>query len=154
MKNIGRSLRGALLAGPALLLVACTDSVTDPRQQTFLGCQVNQIFLGETVGGTLSSSDCTVRNPFNDGVTTYTDMWFFDLRDDNDLVIIDLESFDFDTWLVLYDYDTGEILAENDDFNDFTTDSRLAGALPRGRYVISATSYEVGETGQYTLTVD
>ncbi|MEX0908281.1 MAG: hypothetical protein WDZ58_00845, partial [Gemmatimonadaceae bacterium] len=69
-------------------------------------------------------------------------------------LIIDLESFDFDAYLAIYDWDTGELLYENDDFNDFDTDARLSGTLPRGRYVIAATSLAAGETGQYVLTVD
>ncbi|MEX2167773.1 MAG: hypothetical protein WD851_00560 [Pirellulales bacterium] len=146
MKNIQRSLRGALLAGPVALLLACGDSVTDPRFQTFMGCDVREVFIGESRGGTLSSGDCRVQG-------AYSEMYMLDLRNDSDL-IIDLESFDFDAYLVLYDPDTGEVLAENDNLNDFDTDARLDGFLPRGRYIISATTFNVGETGQYVLTVD
>ena len=146
MKNIRRSLKGALLAGPALLLLACGDSLTNPRLQSFMGCNVREIYLDESLAGTLSSGDCRVEG-------AYADMYLLDLRNDSD-VIIDLESFDFDAYLVLYDRDTGEVLAENDDLNNFDSDARLAGYLPRGRYIISATSFDVGETGQYVLTVD
>ncbi len=75
MKNIQRSLRGALLAGPAALLLACGDSVTDPRSQRFMGCDVRDIYRGEARGGTLSSGDCRVQS-------AYTDMYFFDHRND------------------------------------------------------------------------
>ncbi|MGK2934105.1 MAG: hypothetical protein ACSLFE_02535 [Gemmatimonadaceae bacterium] len=147
MMNIQRSLRGALLAGPAALLLACGDSVTDPRSQRFMGCDVRDIFVGDARSGTLSSGDCRVQN-------AYTDMYFFDHRNDQDILIIDLESFDFDAFLSIYDWDTGELLYENDDVNDFDTDARLSGTLPRSRYVIAASSFEAGETGQYVLTVD
>ena len=148
MMNIQRSLRGALLAGPALLLLACGDMVNDPIQQRFLGCDLEQIYVNESRGGLLSSSDCIV-----DG--TYTEMWYFDWRgDDNQVLVIDLESFDFDAYLVLYDYDTGEIIAENDNVNPSDPDARLIGTLARGRYVIATTSFDPGETGQYVLTVD
>ena len=148
MKNIQRSLRGALLAAPALLLLACGDMIADPVQQRFLGCDLVQIHVDESRSGSLSSSDCVV-----DG--TYTEMWYFDHRETEDqILVIDLESFDFDAYLVLYDYDTGEVIAENDDVNASDSDARLIGTLARGRYVIAATSFDPGETGQYVLTVD
>jgi len=148
MQNIQRSLRGALLAVPAALLLACDAGyATAPYDRRFMGCEVRDIFVGEALGGTLSSGDCRVQN-------AYTDMYFFDHRNDQDILIIDLESFDFDAYLSLYDWDTGELLYENDDFNDFDTDARLSGTLPRGRYVIAASSFEAGETGQYVLTLD
>ena len=149
MKNIQRSLiRGALLAGPIALLMACDAGYgTDPRYRTFMGCDVRDIYAGQAVGGTLSSGDCRVQS-------AYTDMYFFDHRNDQDFLIIDLESFDFDAYLSIYDWDTGELLYENDDFNDFDTDARLSGTLPQGRYVIAASSLGAGETGQYVLTMD
>ena len=146
MKNIRRSLRGALLAGPAVLLLACGDAINDPRLQTFMGCPVREIVVDESRGGTLSSGDCLLEG-------AYTDMYYLEVFRDSNL-IIDLESFDFDAYLVLYDRDTGELLADNDDLNSFDSDARLAGDLPRGRYVIGATSFYVGETGQYVITVD
>lgn len=148
MTNIQRSLRGVLLAAPAALLLACGDAITDPTARRFLGCDLEQIYVNESRSGVLSSSDCIV-----DG--TYTEMWYFDHRGSEDQVlVIDLESFDFDAYLVLYDYDTGAIVAENDDVNSTDSDARLLGTLARGRYVIAATSFDPGETGQYVLTVD
>lgn len=147
MKNIQRPLRELLLAGPAALLLACGDAITDPTQQRFMGCDVEQIFVGESRSGTLSTSDCVVEG-------AYTEMWFLDNRDDQYQFIIDLESFDFDAWLGIYDWDTGELVAWNDNLNSFTTDARLFGSLPLGRYVIAATTSLTNETGQYVLTVD
>lgn len=146
MTNIQRSLRGALVAGTALLL-ACGDMGTDPTTQRFLGCDVQQVFLDESRNGTLSTNDCQLQG-------AYTDMYFLDLRNDRDLLIIDLQSFDFDGYLALYDWDTRELIADNDNLNAFTTDARLAGSLPRGRYVIAASSWFANETGRYVLTVD
>ena len=148
MKNIQRSLRGALLAGPVMLLLACGEGFNDPLQTRFLGCDLEQIFVNESRGGLISTNDCIV-----DGA--YTEMWYFDWRGDEDeILVIDLESFDFDAYLVLYDYDTGEATAANDNINNTDPDARLIGSLPRGRYVIAATTAQGGETGQYVLTVD
>ena len=148
MKNIQRSLRGTLLAGPVLLLLACGDMINDPLQTRVLGCDLEQIFVNESRGGLISTNDCIV-----DGA--YTEMWYFDWRGDEDQVlVIDLESFDFNAYLVLYDYDTGEAIAANDDINLTDPDARLIGTLARGRYVIAATTAAGGETGQYVLTVD
>lgn len=138
---------GALLVGPALLLLACGgDYGTDPQQQRFMGCSVRQIYLDESRAGTLSSADCIVEG-------AYAEMYYLEINGDRD-AIIDLESFDFDAYLVLYDWDTGEVLAENDDLNSVDSDARLSGFLPQGRYAISATTYDPGETGRYVLTVD
>lgn len=147
MKNIQRSLKGALLAGPLALLLACGDSVTDPTSQRFMGCDVQQAFLNESLGGSLSTSDCLVEGG-------YTDMYFLDLRNDQELLIIDLQSFDFDAYLALYDWDTGEFIVDNDRFVDGNPDARLSGSLPRGRYIIAASSWFAQETGQYVLTLD
>lgn len=148
MTNVQRSLRGALLAAPAALLLACGDMIADPVQRRFLGCDLEQIYVNESRSGVLSSSDCIV-----DG--TYTEMWYFDHRGSEDQVfVIDMESFDFDAYLVLYDYDTGRVIAENNDVNASDSDARLLGTLARGRYVIAATSFDPRETGQYVLTVD
>lgn len=110
MKIIRRSLRGALLTGPLVLLLDCGDSVTDPRPQTFMVARYKICSSAKSRG--------------------------------------------LDTYLELYDRDTGEKLAFNDDLDEFTADSRLSGSLPRDRYIIAAMSYDSGETGQYALTVD
>ncbi|CAN5608551.1 hypothetical protein BH23GEM1_BH23GEM1_01930 [soil metagenome] len=112
-----------------------------------MGCPVQQIYVDDARSGTLTTGDCRVNG-------RYAHMYLLDHRRDQDFLIIDLESFDFDAYLELYDRDTGELLVENDDLNDFDTDARLSRFLPRGRYIIAATSFDVGETGQYVLTVD
>ncbi len=111
-----------------------------------MGCSVRQVYLDESRAGTLSSTDCVVQG-------AYAEMYYLEINGDRD-AIIDLESFDFDAYLVLYDWDTGELLAENDDLNSGDSDARLSGFLPQGRYVISATTFDVGEAGQFVLTVD
>lgn len=136
-----------MLAGSALLLAACGDYATGPGLQTFMGCPVQQIYADEARSGTLRTSDCRVQG-------AYAHMYLLDHRREQDFLIIDLESVDFDAYLVLYDAQTGQLLYENDDINEFDTDARLSGTLPRGRYIISATTFEAGETGRYVLTVD
>lgn len=147
MKNIERSLRGVLSAGFLAALGACGDFVTEPDLRSFMGCPIIDILvIDQSRTGTLASGDCRV-----DGYLT--DMYQLEVYNDRD-VIIDLESGDFDAYLVLYDRETGELLADNDDLNETDSDARMSGFLPRGSYVIAATSYNVGEGGQYVLTVD
>lgn len=67
-------------------------------------------------------------------------------------VRIDMESTEFDSYLVLYD-ETGEI-AFNDDRDETTLDARLQEALQAGCYIVMATSFEAGEIGAYALSLN
>ncbi len=63
-----------------------------------------------------------------------------------------LSSNDFDAYLVLYD--VHGVRSENDDLSEETTDSALTYTFDRdGAIELVATSYDVGESGSYTLTV-
>ena len=67
-------------------------------------------------------------------------------------VSIELASDNFDTYLLLLLPD-GSVLSQNDDGEE-GTNSNIAITLPTtGTYTILANSYEAGETGRYTLTV-
>jgi serine/threonine-protein kinase len=69
------------------------------------------------------------------------------------IVIIDMESPQFDTYLRLED-DRGKILAENDDISPDNLNSRLVFTVARdGAYRIIATSYQQRGQGDYTLTI-
>ncbi|MGK7899218.1 MAG: hypothetical protein AB4372_37780 [Xenococcus sp. (in: cyanobacteria)] len=67
---------------------------------------------------------------------------------------LDLSSEEFDTYLQLINSDTGEIIAENDDF-DGSSNSRLSFIAEENlNYLVRVTSYSSGEVGNYTLTAD
>jgi hypothetical protein len=67
-------------------------------------------------------------------------------------VVIRLSSSEFDPILSIAGPDVSEA---NDDADDDTRDSEIIVTLPvAGRYTIAVSSYERGETGAYTLTVE
>ena len=68
-------------------------------------------------------------------------------------VTISLSSFYADTYLYLREGGrSGTVLHENDDAGS-TSLSRIQETLPAGSYTIEATTYNEGETGDFTLTV-
>ena len=72
-------------------------------------------------------------------------------------VTIALESQDADTYLYLRagESRSGAFLYENDDYPDpgDTDKSQIQETLRAGTYTIEATTYDVGETGSFTLTI-
>ena len=105
---------------------------------------VGSVGLGTTVQGTLSALSC-----MNFG-SYFADPWTFTLAEAGSLVI-DLQSPDFDTYLLLQDA-TGQYVAEDDD-GGTNLNSRIAGSFQAGTYTIWVTSFSAGETGSYTLSV-
>jgi len=68
------------------------------------------------------------------------------------VVMIDLMSEDFDTVLFLLGADLTVPIASNDDHEG--TNSRIVATLPAAaRYTVVVTSFNVGETGRYRLTI-
>ena len=68
-------------------------------------------------------------------------------------VSLQLESSDFDTYLILLD-SNGEKLGENDDIADGNTNSQINVSLPRdGTYRVIVNSYDEGGQGRYRLTI-
>ncbi|MEM9245679.1 MAG: trypsin-like peptidase domain-containing protein [Cyanobacteria bacterium P01_F01_bin.153] len=66
-------------------------------------------------------------------------------------VVIDLDSPDFDTYLVLVD-PSGELLGSNDDRADRNTNSTVDVVLPvDGAYRIIINAYQAGQLGRYQL---
>lgn len=102
--------------------------------------------VGASVTGSLSSTDPTTV------YGTHYDLYRLDLTTARQ-VRVDLESVDFDSYLVIYDAD-GAYLADNDDAHDETVDASLTLDLAAGCYRIEATSFIGGETGSYTLSVN
>lgn len=78
---------------------------------------------------------------------------YFSLKlDEASLLLINASSFDFDTFVTLFD-EFGNEIAQNDD-HDFSSDSRLAAPLLPGAYVLAVSSYYSGDGGTYTVTID
>jgi hypothetical protein len=105
-----------------------------------------QIAYGQTEPGELSATDCLLPS---DG--SYVDYWQFQ-GTTGDVVVIDLSSTEFDTYLALLD-GTGATFAQNDDFGN-GTDSHIAFTLTSsGTWVIACTSLLTQITGSYSLTL-
>jgi len=104
------------------------------------------IAYGQTVNGSLSTTDCQVPSD-----NSYVDFWGFQ-GTAGDSVTIDLSSPEFDTYLVLETPSLARA-ATNDDFGS-GTDSRITFTLTAtGTWVIGANSLFGNKTGAYTLAL-
>lgn len=65
------------------------------------------------------------------------------------LLLASMSSDELDSVLTLFD-ERGELVASNDD-HDGSTDAQLVALLQPGDYVITASAYFAGESGEYTL---
>lgn len=119
----------------------------------------------EGAGGADPSIDCTTLPPITlgtpiDGELSATDSEFFgsyyDLYgltlDATQQVTIDLSSAEIDSYLYLYEAD-GTYIAEDDDGGG-GFDSSITETLDAGCYRVEASSWDVGETGAYTLVAN
>ncbi|HET6890583.1 MAG TPA: M12 family metallo-peptidase, partial [Pyrinomonadaceae bacterium] len=129
------------------------------------GCPRTPIGFNQTLTGTLSSPDCSSGQVGR--ITAFTDLYIF-TGIAGQRIKIEMTAAsqpqdppqpgDLDTFLYLFD-PAGKLIAENDDIvlGD-NTDSRipLNGflALPStGVYLIAATSFASGDTGNYSITL-
>jgi hypothetical protein len=117
-----------------------------------------QISIGQTLAGTLTTSDCTAAQP--NRLTAFEDVYTFVARA-GQRVRIEMSTTGtpgIDTYLYLFGPD-GTLVAENDDIVLGTnTNSRIPVAagqfltLPAtGVYTIAATTFDTAATGSYTL---
>jgi hypothetical protein len=119
---------------------------SSPMQPESQCVPAGQIAYGQTVTGDLDTTDCLLPS---DG--SYVDYWQFQ-GSAGDMVIIDLGSSDFDTYLALQDA-TGAVAAQNDDFGN-STNSHIAFTLTStGTWVVTVTSLFPQITGSYTVTL-
>jgi uncharacterized protein YjdB len=102
------------------------------------------ITVGQTVSGSLSTSDCRL----SDG--SYIDYYRLTVTTTT-TVTIEMISSAFDTFLFLLD--SGGNLITFDDDSAGGTNSRIIRTLTAGTYYIGANSFSAGQTGVYTLTV-
>lgn len=142
-----RSLRSprAAVAFAAFVSVGLTgcDTLTGTDDLECSGGQ--QIAVGESVNGSLQPGDDL------DVDGAFLDRYALAVEDDGE-VTITLTSVDFDAWLWLLDEDESVLDSDDDSAGDFN--ARITMSLDRGCYLVDATSFEEGETGDYELVID
>jgi Calx-beta domain/Bacterial pre-peptidase C-terminal domain len=126
-------------------------SAKGPSTKRLLGaCPTSPIDLGQTVNGTLATTDCFL----DDG--NYVDVYTFS-GTTNQQVSVTLDSAAFDAYLYLLAPD-GSLLSSDDDGGG-GTNSQIPTAggfitLPAsGTYTIYATSFEAEELGDYSISL-
>lgn len=124
-------------------LEVCEGGGADPD---IVCTELPQINVNESVTGALSTTDPT------SVYGAHYDLYGLQLTAGQQ-VTIDLESTEIDSYLAVYDEGGGQI-DENDDANDDTLNASLTLDLGAGCYRIEATSFDPGETGSYTLSVN
>lgn len=136
-----RSLLAVLALGGADAGASDPHAAVDAVAQAVDG---NPIRMGDTRSGTLQQGDRTLSSG------EFVDEYVF-VGEAGELVEMTLTSSSFDTYLIVRG---GGVSEENDDMSDGSTNSRVRVRLPNaGTYRVGVTSYAVGETGDYTLTV-
>lgn len=143
---------GSWTLGPAAGTNTLTASATGVPAVTFTatsaaatGCALRTAHtLGTTSEGTLAAGDCAGDGYFIDLFNTtlgQTTAYLF------------RQTAAFDTYLFLAAAD-GSVIAENDDeFADGTSkNSSIKALLPAGPYILGASSYEPGATGNYSIS--
>lgn len=126
----------------AALLAACESNPNDPGDDP---CETQRDYtIGQTVSGSLSSSDCILQD------NSYIDFYRFTLSTTREVVITQ-RSDDFDSYLFLFEADGDPI--DSDDDGDPLTDlgSQIVVTLSPGTYIIGANSLDANETGTYQL---
>jgi len=115
----------------------------------YLSYPLPVLLPGQAVDGRL-----TEKSDRNGGDLSFSQGYLIDLEE-GDLVIINLESDEFDTYLLLHDNDAGLVMENDDAPGDEVTNSQIVFDVPESaRYVIIANSLERGETGAYRLRAD
>jgi hypothetical protein len=104
------------------------------------------ITVGQTINGELNTGDTMA----DDG--RYFDLYGLTLGGQT-TVQIDAVSDPIDTYLYLYE-DDGTFIAENDDADINTFNSRINTTLTAGCYRVEVTSFGSGETGTYSVSVN
>ena len=108
------------------------------------------ISVGVAYASTIATTDCRETS----GKLVNYDLYRLDLPATTGVVIEMDGTLPVDAYLVLYDFDTLEPLAENDDIVlGVNQDSRIAATLQAGRYLIKARTFDPGQFGPYTLQV-
>lgn len=107
-------------------------------------CAVRTVHsLGTTTAGSLATSDCEL----SDG--TFVDFFSTTLGEANAYLF--RQSSSFDTYLFLATSDGG-VIAEDDDESATSTNSAIKALLPPGTYLLGASSFSAGVTGDYSVS--
>ncbi len=108
---------------------------------------VRPITIGARQSSSLDASDPTL------GDGSHFEAWSIELRA-GQAVSVTLRSSEFDAMLMMLQQDNPENRAENDDFEEGSTDARISFRAPAtATYIIVANSYEGGQRGAYTIEV-
>jgi len=106
---------------------------------------VRPLPIGSRQSSALDAGDPTL----DDG--SHVELWALELQAGQQ-VTVTMRSGDFDTVLLMMQTDNPQVSAENDDFEDGSTDSRITFRAPAtGTYALLANSFDGGETGNYTI---
>lgn len=144
--RLGRARTMALAIGMVIAVGACgDDDGTGPDGV----CKRNEgnptnINVGQTVQGTLATSDC------KDTEGEYMDVYRLAISQQT-TVTIAMSSQEFDAYLYLVDAN-GVVLDQNDDVGN-SNNAAITRTLQPGTYYINASSFDENETGAYTLRV-
>lgn len=146
-----------LTLGAPLALAAQQDSKSSAIPRVMAAAQatnalaaggspsVRPLPVGNRQTSSLDASDPTL----DDG--SHVELWTIELQAGQQ-VTITMRSREFDTMLLMMQVDNPQFTAENDDFEDGSTDSRITFRAPAtGAYGILANSFEGGARGSYTL---
>jgi hypothetical protein len=118
----------------------------DEAGQTGKACTIQTIACGQTVSGTLDSSDCSTSNG------SYADRYQF-AGTAGQTVTITQRSTSFDSYLALFNPSNQDVGENNNGGGG--NDAQLVGQLATsGTWEIIATSNAIAETGNYTLTLN
>jgi hypothetical protein len=149
--DAGVATVGSWTLGPSAGVNTLTASATGVASVTFsanavavTGCAARTAHsLGTTTQGTLASSDCLL------GDGTLIDFFSTTLPAGAYLF---RQTAAFDTYLFLAGSD-GSVIAENDDEvpNGASRNSLIKALLPAGSYLLGATSFDAGVTGDYSV---
>ncbi len=107
--------------------------------------------VGETISGRLTAED--EQNNRRPGA--FADDYLLVGDRDGQVVQLQLDSSEFDTYLQILDAETGEKIAFNDDkvYPYYNLNSQVDLTIEAGKYyIVRVTSYAPRETGAYTLT--
>jgi len=113
--------------------------------------------VGSRIDGTLSPSDSRVSD-FDESVTGPVDPDDDTFLDAYELNVgagrrtMSMTSSEVDAFLTIADFD-GTVLAEDDDGGS-GLNARMTIQLEAGSYIVVASSFEAGEVGAYTLSVE